>query len=1185
VSKIAKKYLGFEVYEKSEVDTISGSLSDEIDGDISTHTTADAHHYKKHDIDGGDDHNNVEGVVEGNFVSWDQDDGYPVEDSGYSASDFSASGHDHDSSYYTETELNSGQLDNRYYTETEVDTISGSLSAEIDSDIVTFSGTIDHNTINNYEVGEHRTIDDNSTGSTDLWSAEKIDSEIATVSGLLDEHNELKNIQGGTTDEYYHLTANEEAKINAGANDLTLGDGSNKVVVDLGGDRVYIVTDGGTALDVNADTQYYMMGEPAHSAIEINAGDEDNVELVADGNVILSADSTKVDITTDLTRSGTVDGVDIATLSGTIDHNTIVNTHNLSTDISHNGLSDLQGGDTGEFYHLNAHEDLLISATGDTYMTIGGTDANVVIDTSDDCVQMGDTNNLDTYLSVDMDGQTIKLKADADINLDALDDIYLKIGSTIMFRVDGTGVQLKTGGVIVDEIIDSADTITDASTDLQLATAKLIYDTISGTVGGLTGGTPDRMYYVGADGSPATTSLMTFDPATGDIKLFPNGSHGLYMTGAGVYYIGDYTTGTNIKVDDGNNKVTIRPEPGVQLILDGPTELFDLNLSTGNTLDIDGTNEFFDLDLGGVDVFDVTISGISLEAGPKVNEILDSNDTISSASTDRQLSTAKLIYDYADTISGTIDHDTILNGHNLTSDIDHDQLTNYAIGQHRVINDGGTGSTDLWSAEKLDSHLDDFTDHESESNPHGTGLDDIDNVTISSEADDEVLAYDNGTSEWINQTPLEAGLATPADIATFSGTIDHDTINNTHNLTTDITGAVEAAGLTLDSTKVIDSADEDLLFNFGKAFVGYMGSANAAGFGHRDFVSTTGFGFRQESAGATSINAPSGEIIAFRINGNLKFRVEETSGLHLDTLVQGVADYDQFIVANSGNANQLMYRTGAEVLSDIGADNYDYWTFAVDGVSKDNITSGDVFDIVGGDNITVTRTAEDQITISGTAGGGSANHSELNELDYASAGHTGFTSSTVFNDHSARHENGGDDEISVAALSGLLADDQHVLDAEAVAAVEAAGLTLASTKVIDSADEDIYHLLGRSYVGYCGHGDYAAFGHRDARTTGKYALRQNSAGTVTDVNATIAGRVSLKVNHSDIAYFESTGTYLPVLSAGAADYDKFLVSDGGLVKYRTGAQMLGDLNVEDGATADQNKADIDALGVNATYAA
>lgn len=37
-------------------------------------------------------------------------------------------------------------------------------------------------------------------------------------------------------------------------------------------------------------------------------------------------------------------------------------------------------------------------------------------------------------------------------------------------------------------------------------------------------------------------------------------------------------------------------------------------------------------------------------------------------------------------------------------------------------------------------------------------LDGLTDVTITSTADNEVLAYDNGTSTWINQTPTEAGL-------------------------------------------------------------------------------------------------------------------------------------------------------------------------------------------------------------------------------------------------------------------------------------------------------------------------------------------------------------------------------------------------------------------------------------------
>jgi len=37
-------------------------------------------------------------------------------------------------------------------------------------------------------------------------------------------------------------------------------------------------------------------------------------------------------------------------------------------------------------------------------------------------------------------------------------------------------------------------------------------------------------------------------------------------------------------------------------------------------------------------------------------------------------------------------------------------------------------------------------------------IDDVGDVTITTPVDDEVLAFDNGTSEWINQTPAEAGL-------------------------------------------------------------------------------------------------------------------------------------------------------------------------------------------------------------------------------------------------------------------------------------------------------------------------------------------------------------------------------------------------------------------------------------------
>ena len=53
-----------------------------------------------------------------------------------------------------------------------------------------------------------------------------------------------------------------------------------------------------------------------------------------------------------------------------------------------------------------------------------------------------------------------------------------------------------------------------------------------------------------------------------------------------------------------------------------------------------------------------------------------------------------------------------------------------------------------------------------------------------------------------------------------------------------------------------------------------------------------------------------------------------------------------------------------------GKDNYQYWTFAIEGTPKDNITSTDVLNFVAAGGIEITRTAEDEITISGVSASG-----------------------------------------------------------------------------------------------------------------------------------------------------------------------------------------------------------------------
>lgn len=95
--------------------------------------------------------------------------------------------------------------------------------------------------------------------------------------------------------------------------------------------------------------------------------------------------------------------------------------------------------------------------------------------------------------------------------------------------------------------------------------------------------------------------------------------------------------------------------------------------------------------------------------------------------------------------------------------------------------------------------------------------------------------------------------------------------------------------------------------------------------------------------------------------------------------------------------------------------------------------------------------------------------------------------------------------------------------AAAVAAVEAAGLALASTKVYSSADEDLANLLGRAWVGYNGaDADEAGFGHRDMADAGGFAIKQTAAGA-TIVNAEDAQTLALAVHDTNVVEVVAAG--------------------------------------------------------------
>ncbi|KKL81454.1 hypothetical protein LCGC14_1994600, partial [marine sediment metagenome] len=123
-------------------------------------------------------------------------------------------------------------------------------------------------------------------------------------------------------------------------------------------------------------------------------------------------------------------------------------------------------------------------------------------------------------------------------------------------------------------------------------------------------------------------------------------------------------------------------------------------------------------------------------------------------------------------VSGSIDHNTIINNHNLTTDIDHDALTNYAVGQHRIINDGGTSATELWSASQIEGRV--VTATGSLTTDHGalTGLSDDDHTqyllvddsrAVTNAVLKQNLLTNSGFGVWSNSTLENVGSALADD--------------------------------------------------------------------------------------------------------------------------------------------------------------------------------------------------------------------------------------------------------------------------------------------------------------------------------------------------------------------------------------------------------------------------------------
>jgi hypothetical protein len=265
-----------------------------------------------------------------------------------------------------------------------------------------------------------------SAASTDdqLATAKAIYDEIIAISGTvtaLDHNDDLASLQGGTTDEYYHLTSNEYSAFSSDGSTFTF---SQALGLATGTTVNEIVTTAITSANTDDQLATAAAIYTTISGMGIIDGTPDHMLYIDNGGNLAS------------------------TANMTYDADGTVNVLSLTDDVQRIGDAD------GSY--------VAVSASG---VEVGQNSVEVIYlsETSQIIGSSGDTS-----MSIDQDADTITFSA----------------GGTNEAFITTSGLALRLG-TSANEILTEADGLSDASTDDQLATAALIWDemvTMSGVI-------------------------------------------------------------------------------------------------------------------------------------------------------------------------------------------------------------------------------------------------------------------------------------------------------------------------------------------------------------------------------------------------------------------------------------------------------------------------------------------------------------------------------------------------------------------------------------------------------------------------------------------------------------------------------------------------------------------------------
>ena len=267
----------------------------------------------------------------------------------------------------------------------------------------------------------------------------------------------------------------------------------------------------------------------------------------------------------------------------------------------------------------------------------------------------------------------------------------------------------------------------------------------------------------------------------------------------------------------------------------------------------------------------------------------------------------------------------------------------------------------------------------------GDDLGTLQNVNITSIADNELLQYDTGTGAWINQTITEAGFAAVATSGGYGDLTGRPNITFDGDMSGNTGGAIAANASTV--TLTLDNVNTDI-GSFNTVTVNAKGLVTSASNTAFASVATSGdygdlinrpslagtYKWTIADTASSSYIVETDTTIQFTGASNITTALDTNSGELTITGPANVSDLTNdtgFITASSsdtlvnksGNITQWTNNAGYVTLADI-PNNFTLNVGADDSTMRD-INAGEGFKILGGTNITTSSDAEGNITITG----------------------------------------------------------------------------------------------------------------------------------------------------------------------------------------------------------------------------